>query len=55
MTVRYGRFANVLATRDANALSPGSFEHKYYAPGIGPVLGVSRGGSREELLHFTRG
>jgi hypothetical protein len=53
--VPFGRFNDVLVTRDTNALKPGSFEHKYYAPGIGPVLGVSRSGSREELVSFRRG
>jgi hypothetical protein len=53
--VPYGRFGDVLVTRDTNPLKPGAFEHKYYAAGIGPVLGVSRGGSREELVGFRRG
>ena len=33
----------------------GPAEHKYYAKGIGPVLGVSGGGSREELVSFRKG
>jgi hypothetical protein len=53
--VPFGRFSDVLVTRDTNALQPGAFEHKYYAPGTGPVLSVSRGGSREELVSFRRG
>ena len=39
-------------SRIGSALQPGAFEHKYYAPGTGPVLSVSRGGSREELVSF---
>jgi hypothetical protein len=53
--VPFGRFADVLVTRDSNPLKRRSVEHKYYAAGIGPVLGVSRGGSREELVRFRRG
>lgn len=53
-TVPFGRFSDVLVTRDTDGLDPAAFEHKYYALGIGPVLGVSRGGSREELVSFRR-
>jgi hypothetical protein len=53
--VPFGSFSDVLVTRDTNALKPSAFEHKYYAPGIGLALGVSRGGSREELVSFRRG
>jgi hypothetical protein len=49
-TVPAGRYTGVLVTRDWNPLKPGAFEHKYYARGVGPVLSVSRGGSREELV-----
>jgi hypothetical protein len=54
-TVPYGRFENVLVTRDSNPLSRGAAEHKYYAKGVGPVLGVSGGGSREALVSFHKG
>jgi hypothetical protein len=56
-TVPAGRYTGVLVTRDWNPLKPGPFEHKYYARGVGPVLSVSRGGSREELVrvHTARG
>jgi hypothetical protein len=53
--VPYGRFEDVLVTRDSNPLSRGPAEHKYYAVGIGPVLGVSGGGSREALVSFHKG
>jgi hypothetical protein len=49
-TVPAGRYTGVLVTKDSNPLKPGSFEHKYYARGVGPVLSVSRGGSRSELV-----
>jgi hypothetical protein len=54
-TVPYGRFENALVTRDSNPLSRGPAEHKYYAKGVGPVLGVSGGGSREALVSFHKG
>jgi hypothetical protein len=53
--VPFGRFSDVLVTRDVNPLRKGPAEHKYYAKGIGPVLGASGGGSREELVSFRRG
>ena len=53
--VPFGRFENLLVTRDSNPLSRGPAEHKYYAKGVGPVLGVSGGGSREALVSFHKG
>ena len=53
--VPYGRFEDVLVTRDSNPLRRGPAEHKYYAKGVGPVLGVSGDGSREELVSFHKG
>jgi hypothetical protein len=53
-TVPYGRFAELLVTRDSTPLEPSALEHKYYAPGVGPVLSVSRHGHREELVRFRR-
>jgi hypothetical protein len=49
-----GRFADVLVTRDSNPLADAPAEHKHYARGVGPVLTVSGGGAREELLRFQR-
>jgi hypothetical protein len=49
-----GRFNRVLVTEDTNALDRGAQEHKYYALGVGPVLTVSKGGKREELIRFER-
>ena len=48
----YGRFENMVLTKDTNALEPDVLEYKLYAEGVGPVLaiGVSDGGSREELV-----
>ena len=53
--VPFGRFSDVLVTRDSNPLHKGPAEHKYYAKGIGPLLGVSGGGSREELVSYRKG
>ena len=52
--VPWGSFAGALVTRDTNPLGGGSSEHKYYVKGVGPVLSMSRGGSREELVQFRR-
>jgi hypothetical protein len=51
-----GHFADVLLTKDTNALEPKILEYKLYAPGIGPVLavGISGGGGREELVKTKR-
>jgi hypothetical protein len=37
VTVPYGTFDHVLDTRESTPLQPGFFEHKYYAPGVGPL------------------
>jgi hypothetical protein len=52
--VPFGRFSHVLVTEDTNALARDVEEHKYYASGVGPVLTVSMGGRREELMRFDR-
>jgi hypothetical protein len=53
--VPYGRFRNVLLTKDSTPLVPKILEYKLYARGVGSVLvlGVSGGSDREELLSFT--
>jgi hypothetical protein len=55
--VPFGFFSRALMTRDENPLEPRILEYKFYARGVGPVLGVSvSGGSdREELVRFRRG
>jgi hypothetical protein len=52
--VPFGRFTNVLLTKDFTPLHPEILEYKLYAKGVGPVLvlGVSGGSGREELLTF---
>jgi hypothetical protein len=51
-----GFFDPVLVTRDYTPLEPDLVEHKFYAPGVGPVLAITvKGGSaRMELLRFQR-
>lgn len=51
----YGRFRNVLLTKNTTPLQPRILEYKFYAKGIGVilVLGVSGGNDREELIRFT--
>ena len=55
--VPFGAFDRVLMTRDFTPLEPDLVEHKFYAPGVGPVLAltVSGGADREELVAFERG
>jgi hypothetical protein len=56
--VQFGSFDGVLKTRDVNPLNEPrpAVEHKFFAPGVGPVLviGISGGGGREELISFRR-
>jgi Ca2+-binding RTX toxin-like protein len=48
--VAYGAFAEVLQTKEFTPLEPGKFEFKYYAEGIGKILGVDPlTGARVEL------
>lgn len=53
--VPFGSFDRVLLTKDYTPLEPDVLEHKFYAPGVGPVLviGLSGGGGSEQLLEFT--
>lgn len=38
-TVPFGAFSDVVRTRDTSALDPTALEHKFYAPGVGKILG----------------
>jgi hypothetical protein len=55
--VPFGSFDNLLMTKDTTPLEPDVLEHKFYAEGVGPILalGLSGGGSREELLRHESG
>ena len=50
VSVPHGVFTQCLKTRDWSALTHGSFEFKYYKPGVGLVLEVSKDGDRNELI-----
>jgi hypothetical protein len=54
--VPLGHFADVLLTKDTNALEPKVLEYKFYAKGVGPILtlDVSGGSGREELVRRDR-
>jgi hypothetical protein len=47
-----GLFEHVLVTKDYTPLEPKLLEHKFYAPGVGPVLAITvkGGSSRSELV-----
>jgi hypothetical protein len=49
-----GTFDQLLTTQDSTPLEPNLLEHKFYAPGVGPVLAITLkgGSSREELVRF---
>jgi hypothetical protein len=49
-----GSFAHVLVTSEFTPLEPKLVEHKFYAPGVGPVLAltVSGGSDRESLIRY---
>ena len=49
-----GTFDRLLTTQDSTPLEPDLLEHKFYAPGVGPVLAITvkGGSSREELVRF---
>jgi hypothetical protein len=47
--VPLGRFTNCLVTKEFTKLEPGNIEHKFYARGIGFVLGVVVKGGKERL------
>jgi hypothetical protein len=53
--VPFGRFSNVLLTKDLVPLEANVLEYKLYARGIGPVLVLDASGAsgREELVAYT--
>ena len=57
--VPFRRFpSGVLLTKETSPLDPPGFlDYKFYARGVGPVLGIeiSGGSDREELVRFRRG
>lgn len=55
--VPFGRFDDLLVTKEWNPLEPKTVEKKYYAAGVGLVMerAVRGGKGRAELVDFTRG
>lgn len=53
--VQYGCFDHLLVTKETTRLDPGVVEQKYYAAGVGFILGVTvKGGDeRSELVRIT--
>lgn len=53
--VVYGCFDHLLQTKETSRLSPGVVEQKYYAEGVGFILGVmvKGGDERSELVRIT--
>jgi hypothetical protein len=56
--VPFGRFRHsVLLIQETERIERSLLDYKFYARGVGPVLGieVSGGSDREELVRFTHG
>jgi hypothetical protein len=51
-TVEAGSYPDCLETTEWTPIEPGNRSHKFYAPGVGPVLELStrQGGERVELI-----
>jgi hypothetical protein len=54
--VRFGRFDQVLMTKNYTPLEPNLVEHKFYAKGVGQVMAltISGGSDREELVEYSK-
>jgi hypothetical protein len=49
VAVPFGKFTNCLQTKEFTQLEPGNVEHKFYARGVGCILGVVVKGGKERL------
>jgi hypothetical protein len=49
VAVPFGKFTNCLLTKEFTQLEPGNVEHKFYARGVGFILGVVVKGGKERL------
>ena len=49
VAVPLGKFTNCLVTKEFAQLEPGNIEHKFYARGVGFILGVVVKGGKERL------
>ena len=54
VTVPAGTYHHVVITWDRNPLDPSKIEHKYYAPGVGFVHAVLKGGGHTEVTGLVR-
>jgi hypothetical protein len=48
ISVKYGRFDNVLVTKEWTPLEPDIVENKYYAKGVGFIFGIMVQGGDEQ-------
>jgi hypothetical protein len=57
VAVPFGKFTNCLQTKEFTQLEPGNVEHKFYARGVGFILGVLVKGGKERLalVNIVRG
>jgi hypothetical protein len=57
VAVPFGKFTNCLQTKEFTQLEPGNVEHKFYAGGVGFILGVVVKGGKERLalVNIVRG
>ena len=55
VTVQGVTYNHVLLTQETSRLDPGIVEHKYYAPGVGFILGVMVKGGDERTELVSRG
>jgi hypothetical protein len=49
-----GTFHNTLALLDTDPLNPTKIEHKYYAPGVGPVFVKRVGSAHREVISLVK-
>ncbi len=57
VAVPFGKFTNCLQTKEFTQLEPGNVEHKFYARGVGFIVGVVVKGGKERLalVNIVRG
>jgi hypothetical protein len=52
-TVPAGRYSNVLLTKDIDPLNRDKVEHKWYAPGVGPIQVIRIGSAHHEQIKLV--
>jgi hypothetical protein len=53
VSIDFGDFEDVMVTKEWNPLSPGSVEHKYYAPGVGLVYIKELSGGKTVIVELV--